>query len=153
MILGGLGTNFHVDLCAFVTETCCLAFLVASLWRPGGPWDDPGTFGSTRKDTLIFLLIQGRHFYSLLGTLDQKSVFLLPVSSLLFLVIFGSESGCQGFTKTSIWQRRYCKNQLSQKLDFSSFQGPFFMILGSLGTNFHDFSCPGDWLEIDDLSG
>ena len=52
-----------------------------------------------------------------------------------------------GIAKTSIWQGKYCKNQLSQKLDFLWFQGPFFMILGSLGTNFHDYCCPGDWLE------
>ena len=42
MILGGLGINFHVDLDIFGTQTCSLACLVASLWRPGGPWDDTG---------------------------------------------------------------------------------------------------------------
>ena len=27
-----------------------LACLVPLLWRPGGPWDDPGTLEGTRKD-------------------------------------------------------------------------------------------------------
>ena len=52
-----------------------------------------------------------------------------------------------GIGKPSIWQGRYCKNQLLQKLDFSWFPGQFSMILGGLGTNFHSFCCPGDWLE------
>ena len=52
-----------------------------------------------------------------------------------------------GIAETSIWYGSYCKNQLSQKLDFSWVQGKFFMILGGLGTNFHEFCCPGVWLE------
>ena len=43
MLLGSLGTNFHVDLGIFCIQTCYSACLVASLWRPGGPWDDLGT--------------------------------------------------------------------------------------------------------------
>ena len=50
--------------------------------------------------------------------------------------------------KPSICHERCCKNELSQKLHFSWFQGPYFMILGGLGINFHDFCCPGDCLEI-----
>ena len=53
-----------------------------------------------------------------------------------------------GIGKTCIWHGRYCKNQLSQKLDFLWFQVRSFMIFGDFGTNFHDFCCPGDWLEI-----
>ena len=64
MILGGLGTDFHVDLDIFGTQTCSLACLVASLWPPGGSWDDPGTLGSTRQDTWMsglefFLIFNG----------------------------------------------------------------------------------------------
>ena len=43
--------NFHLDLGIFGTQTCSLACLVASLWRPGRPWADPGTLGSTRENT------------------------------------------------------------------------------------------------------
>ncbi len=50
--------------------------------------------------------------------------------------------------KLSILQGRCCENHFSQKLEFSWSQGPFFMILGGFGNNFHDFCCPGDWLEI-----
>ena len=52
MILGGLGTNFHVNLDFLGTQNCFLACLVASLWRPRRPWGDPYTLGSTREDTL-----------------------------------------------------------------------------------------------------
>ena len=57
---------------------------VASLWRPGGPWDDPGTLGSRRKDALRSRLW---FFWISLGfrdpilrvvwvPLDKKSVFV-----------------------------------------------------------------------------
>ena len=49
MILGGLGTNFHVDLGIPGTSTCYLACWVASLWRPGGPCGDPGTLGAQER--------------------------------------------------------------------------------------------------------
>ena len=29
---------------------CHLSRLVPRLWRPGGPWDDPGTLEGARKD-------------------------------------------------------------------------------------------------------
>ena len=35
-----------------VPKTCHLACLVPPFWHPGGPWDDPGALGSTRKETL-----------------------------------------------------------------------------------------------------
>ena len=57
MISGGLGTNFHVDLGFFWHAW------LASFWRPGGPWGDPWTLGSTSKDPWMsrfdFLLIFG----------------------------------------------------------------------------------------------
>ena len=36
----------------FLVPRRVLACSVPVLWRPGGPWDDPGTLRSTRKDTL-----------------------------------------------------------------------------------------------------
>ena len=33
------------------TQIYHFSFLVASLWRPGGPWADFGTLGSITKDT------------------------------------------------------------------------------------------------------
>ena len=41
--LGGLLTSFHLDLGAFGVQTCYFACLLASLWRLGGRWVDPGT--------------------------------------------------------------------------------------------------------------
>ena len=52
----------------------------------------------------------------------------------------------------TFWHEMYCNNELSQKLDFSRLQGSDFMILSGLGTNCHDFCCPGDWLEIHRIS-
>ena len=69
------------------------------------------------------------------------------VSRIRFLMVFGSESGYLGLEKPSIRHWRYCKNQLTQKLDLSWTQCPFFMVLNVLGTNFHDFFT-GDWLDI-----
>ena len=54
--LDGLGTDFHVDLGILGAQTCYLACLVATLWRPGRRWGDPGTLGSKKKDTLRFRL-------------------------------------------------------------------------------------------------
>ena len=76
---------------------------------------DPGTLGSTRKDTLRsrldFLWIFGGFrdpFESFVGFLEPKQVyFVMLVSKLFSLMIFGSESGClrlenQVFGMTSI---------------------------------------------------
>ena len=54
---GSIGFRFHMDLAVFGSQTCCLACLVASLWCPRGPWGDPGTLGSTRKDMQVQALI------------------------------------------------------------------------------------------------
>ena len=60
-----------------------------------------------------------------------------------FLMIFASGSGCKGDV---------AKFQFSQKLYFSSFQGPFFMILNVPGTN---YACCGleGCLKCDELQG
>ena len=56
------------------------------------------------------------------------------VSRLLFLIVFGLESGCPGLENQAFYKGCIAKKQLSQK---SESQGPFFMILGGLGTKFH----------------
>ena len=50
------------DLGILGSQTCHLACLVASLWRPGVPWVDLGTAGSTTKDTLRSMV--GFHEFS-----------------------------------------------------------------------------------------
>ena len=45
-ILGIFATRSQV----YGAHGCHLACLVPLLWRPGGPWDDPGTLEGTRKD-------------------------------------------------------------------------------------------------------
>ena len=91
----------------FGAQTCHLACLVPPLWRPGRPWNDPGTRG-TKKDTLIFrlgfLLILrhfGTTFWKLVGYLRRKKIYLfMLVYMLSFLINFGSESGC-------LWEARH----------------------------------------------
>ena len=112
------------------TSTCYFACLVASLWRLGGPWDDPGSSGSTRKD-YWFLVDLGTLFWEFFGTLDQNMCVML-VSRFLFLMVFLG-------TNLGILQGSYCKNQLAQKLEFAWLQGPFFMLLGGLGSLY--FGC------------
>jgi hypothetical protein len=41
---------------------------VPLLWRPGGPWDDPGTLEGTRKDPVRSRL----GFYRFLGDLGDR---------------------------------------------------------------------------------
>ena len=67
------------------------------------------------------------------------------VPRLLFLMIFRSESGCleledQAFGMRGIAKIVFHRNWISHDSRV--------MILGGLRTNFHDFCCPGDWLEI-----
>ena len=47
----------------FGAQTCHLGGLVPPLWRPGGPWGDPGVAGNTPQDTLGSRL----RFLSILG--------------------------------------------------------------------------------------
>ena len=96
---------------------------------------------------LIFSWFLGPILRAFWELLDQKrSFFSISISRLLFLLLLSLNLGVWDW-KTCIWHGRYCKNQLSQKLDFLWFQGRFFMILGSLGTTFHGFCCLGDCLE------
>ena len=67
------------------------ACLVPLLYRPGGPWDDPGTFGSTRKDIVRsrlgfyrFLADSGDPFKEIFGyILIGKHDFFISISRLL----------------------------------------------------------------------
>ena len=101
-----------------------------------GVLGDPGTIltlGSRRKDTLkhglgfvlIFGGFRGAHLESFLGTFG--------FSAELWVSIWMSGTG-----KPCIRHWRYCKKCFLQKFDLSCCQGPFFMIQGGLGTNFHD---------------
>jgi hypothetical protein len=108
-----------------VPKTCHLAGLVPPLLHPGGPWDDPGAPGSTRKEILGsrlgFLSILGgfrdpflRAFWE---TWTKLSVFVMLVSRSHFVVILGSESGRLGLQKQAFGVRRVVKTNFSQKLE------------------------------------
>ena len=70
---------------------------------------------------------------------NKNMYFVMLVSRLLFLIIVGFKFGCLGLDNQAFGM---------DSIDFSWFQGPFFMILNVFGTNFHDLCCPGDWLDI-----
>ena len=99
-ILGIFATRSQV----YGAHGCHLACVVPLLWRPGGPWNDPGTLGSTRKDTLRsrlgFSLIFGGFRDSILKVFwvpwTKKVYVFMFVSRFRFLMIFGSGSGCLG---------------------------------------------------------
>ena len=91
-------------------------------------WDDPGTIlghwraqgrtlGGPGLDFIDFLLILGTHSESFLSYfyIKKEDLFIF-ISRLFFLLFFGSKLRCPGLQ--SIWHGEYCKNQLSQKLDF-----------------------------------
>ena len=88
-------------------QTCYLACVVAALWRPGGPWDDLGTLGSTTKDTLrsmhgfstIFGGFRDPILEAFLDLWLKKVRLFMLVSRILCLVIFWLESGCLGLEK------------------------------------------------------
>ncbi len=89
MCAGSLGPGCWI-LAIFATSSqvygahgCHLACLVPLLWRPGGPWDDPGTIlGHWRAqgrtlwgpglDFIDFLMILGTHSESFLNIFGQK---------------------------------------------------------------------------------
>ena len=90
MCAGSLGPGCWI-LAIFATSSqvygahgCHLACLVPLLWRPGGPWDDPGTIlGHWRAqgrtlwgpglDFIDFLMILGTHSESFLGIFGPKN--------------------------------------------------------------------------------
>ena len=92
MCAGSLGPGCWI-LAIFATSSqvygahgCHLACLVPLLWRPGGPWDDPGTIlGHWRVqgrtlwgpglDFIDFLMILGTHSESFLGIFRPEKKF------------------------------------------------------------------------------
>ena len=110
----------------FGAHGCHLACLVPLLYRPGGPWDDPGTLGNTKKDTVRsrlgfyqFLVDLGDPFMKIFGYIwTGKHDFFISISRFLFPMIFGFESGClglenQAFGKGGIAKTSFCRNWIS----------------------------------------
>ena len=121
----------------FGAHGCHLACLVPLLWRPGGPWDDPGTIPGrswddpgtlegTRKDPVRsrlgfyrFLVDLGDSFREICGYIwTENMIFSYLFPGLLFLMILGSESGClglenQAFGMGGIAKINFCRNWIS----------------------------------------
>ena len=76
----------------------------------------------------------------------KQNVFFMLVSRLFFLK-FRSESGCLGLENQVCGKESIAKNDFRRSWVSHDF-GALLMILGGIATNFHDFCCPGDWLEI-----
>ena len=79
--------------------------------------------------------------------MKKKHVFSLLVSRFLFLMTFGLNPDVKD------WTTKHLTRDILQKSSFAEvglfmIPVPFFMILGGIGTNFHDSCCLGDWLEI-----
>ena len=67
----------------------------------------------------------------LFGYLGPHKVYLfMLVSRRLFLMLFGSASGCLGMEKSSICHESYCKTVFWLKSASSWFQGAFFHDFG-----------------------
>ena len=82
-------------------------------------------------DFIDFLLIWGTHSESFFGTFGQKKQFFSYLFPGCFFCWFvGLNLG--------VWDWK------NMDLALEVLQN---MILGGLGTNFHGFCCPGDWLE------
>ena len=123
-------------------------------------WDDLGTLGTTRQDTVRsrlgfywFLVDLGDPFREVFGNIwTEKHNFFTFVSRLLFLMIWGSESGClgsenQAFGKEGIAKINFCRNWISNdsRVNFLWFWvalGPIFMSFVGLetGLKFDEFS-------------
>ena len=67
----------------------------------------------------------------------EKHEFFVYLSRLLFLMIWGSESGCLG-SEIKQLARKVLQKSAFAEIGFLMFPG----------INFHDFCCPGAWLEI-----
>ena len=100
-----------------------------------------------------FLVDLGDPFREIFGSIwTEKHDFFIFISRLLFLMIFGSESGClglenQAFGKGGIAKINFYRNWISNdsRVDFSGFWvalRPIFMIFVGLetGLKFDDFS-------------
>ena len=112
--------------CPWVSFGMLGASTLPSWGTLGRSWDDPGTLGSTRKDTVRsrlgfyrFLVDLGDPFREIFGYIwTEKHDFFISISRLLFLMIFGSESGClglenQAFGKGGIAKINFRRNWIS----------------------------------------
>ena len=120
--------------CPWVSFGMLGASTLSSWGTLGRSWDDPGTLGSTKKDTVRsrlglyrFLSDLGDPFKEVSGYIwTGKHDLFISISRLLFLMIFGSESGClglenQAFGKGGIAKIKFCRNCSSHdsRVDFS----------------------------------
>ena len=100
--------------------------MVSSWGTLGRSWDDPGTLGTTRQDTVRsrlgfyrFSVDLGDPLREIFGYIwTEKHDFFTFISKLLFLMILGSEPGClesenQAFGKESIAKINFCRNWIS----------------------------------------
>ena len=79
--------------------------------------------------------------FFLLLVVQERSLFI-SISRLFFCWL--RSLNLSGWDwKPRIWYSRHCKNQFSQISDFLQFQGTFFMISDSQGTNVHGYCCLG----------
>ena len=110
--------------------------MVPSWGTLGRSWDDPGTLGITRQDTVrsrlgfYYLFVDlGDPFREILGYIwTEKHDFFTFVSRLLFLMILGSASG--------VWDRKI-KHLARKVLQKSTFAEIGFLMFP--GSTFHDF--------------
>ena len=132
----------QADLGNFGTPTCYLACLVASLWRPGGPWGDLGTLESITKHTLRsrlgFLWIFGRFRDPILKAFwvpwSNKGVFVLACFQVSFSDVFlGLDMDVWN------WKTKRLARDVFQKSTFREVE-----ILMMLWYTFHDFGWPRD---------
>ena len=126
-----------------IWHALCLYFTV--LGYPGTilgrSWNDLGTLGSTRKDTVRsrlgfyrFLVVVdlGDPFREISGYIwTEKHAFFISISRLFFLMIFRFESGCMGLKNQA-----FCKGSITE-INFAE--------IGCLTIPiFHDLGWPWD---------
>ena len=113
-------------------------FTLASWGTLGRSWDTGEHKKGQFEVQAWFLLIfgaSGDPIWKLFGYLGPENVhFVMHVSRLLFLMVFGFESGC----KTKHFAREVLQKSTLQKLEFSWFQGRFFH---DFGWRWDEFSC------------
>ena len=106
-----------------------------------------GHFEVQALNFIDFVMILRNLCWQIFHYFWQKMFFSYLFTGCFFWWCFGLNLGVWD------WETKHSARDVLQKpafpkIRFSCFQGPFFMILGSLGTNFYEFCRPGDWLEI-----
>ena len=103
------------------------------LLRAGGPWDDPGTLGSARKDTLrprfgfnCSPVDLGSPCLKIVRCLGRKKVYFVMLFPGMFPLVFGFEFGCLGLGHQAFGMRcitktnsRRCWNSHDSRIQFS----------------------------------